>query len=536
MRPDIVRGVFDTVLAGGLIVDGTGARAYHADVGLENGQIAALGDLSAASATRRLDITDRAVCPGFIDMHAHSDLTLLVQPTGDSKLQQGVTTEVNGNCGFSPAPLSDASADTVMRLHGFFGSYVQDLGWQWRSPAEYIDRLAAHGLSHNVVLLVGHATVRITAMGMAQRPPTADELAYMRTLVDSAMQAGYFGMSSGLVTPPSVYADTDELVDLAQVVAGHGGVYASHIRGEGHSLLRATAEALEVGERSGAPVQISHHKATFRRYWGRVREAIQLSERAVERGQWVGFDVYPYTAGSANLTQIIPDWAHEGGLGRLLDRLRQPDTRERIRRDVAAQEREWDQTFVAWVPPSADRNVQGQSIDTIAARRHQDPIDALFGVLEESAGQAAMVHFAMTEDDVRFVMRHPLSMFGSDGFGIAPTGVLSEGQPHPRCYGTYPRVLGHYVRDERVLTLEQAVHKASYRVADKLRLAGKGRIQVGADADLVVFDPETIADRATYQQPHQFPAGIDYVLVGGQVAVDHGTVTSARAGQVLRRP
>jgi N-acyl-D-amino-acid deacylase len=267
-----------------------------------------------------------------------------------------------------------------------------------------------------------------------------------------------------------------------------------------------------------------------------VREAIQLSERANERGQFVGFDVYPYTAGSANLTQIIPDWAHEGGLDELLQRLRTPETRERIRRDVQGQDREWDQTFVAWVPESADRSIQGQSIQAIAEQRGQDPIDALFGVLEESDGLAAMVHFAMAEDDVRYVMRHPLSMFGSDGFGLAPAGVLGEGQPHPRCYGTYPRVLGHYVRDEGVLSLEQAVHKASYRPAEKLRLARKGRIQVGADADLVVFDAATIDDRATYEQPHQFPAGIDYVLVGGQVAVDHGRITEARAGRVLRRP
>jgi N-acyl-D-amino-acid deacylase len=525
----------DVVIAGGLVVDGTGSRAYRADVGLDGGRIVGLGDLSAAEAARRIDASGRVVCPGFIDMHSHSDLTLLVQPTGDSKLQQGVTTEVNGNCGFSPAPLDDASARTVMQLHGFFGSYVRDLGWSWRTPDEYVTRLEANGLSYNVVLLVGHATVRITAMGMAQRPPTAAEQAAMGELIRSAMQAGYFGMSSGLVTPPSVYADTEELVELARVVAEYGGMYASHIRGEGHSLLRATAEALEIGERSGARVQISHHKATFRAFWGRVRQAIQLSEWAAQRGQSVGFDVYPYTAGSANLTQIIPDWAHEGGLNRLLERLREPTARQRIRADVIEQHREWDQTFVAWVPASADQAFQGASIAAIAERRGLDPIDALFAVLDESAGEAAMVHFVMDEDDVRFVMRHPLSMFGSDGFGLAPTGVLSEGQPHPRCYGTYPRVLGHYVRDERVLTLEDAVRKASYWPAERLGLPRKGRVQVAADADLVIFDPATIEDTATYTRPHQFPAGIDYVLVGGQVAVDHGQVTSARAGRVLRR-
>ncbi len=527
--------VFDTLLAGGLVVDGTGSPAFRADVGLENGRISAVGDLSSSDAAKRIEASGRVVCPGFIDMHSHSDLTLLIQPTGDSKLQQGVTTEVNGNCGFSPAPLDDTSADTVVQLHSFFGSYVRDLGWDWRTPDEYIARLESQGLSYHVVLLVGHATVRITAMGMAQRPPSASELAYMRDLVRSAMRAGYFGMSSGLVTPPSVYADTDELVELASVAAEHGGLYATHMRGEGHSLLRATAEALEIGERSGARVQISHHKATFRRYWGRIRQAVQLSEWAAQRGQSVGFDVYPYTAGSANLTQIIPDWAHEGGLDRLLERLRQPITRERIRADVAKQEREWDQTFVARVPATADQTLQGQSIAAIAERRRLEPIDALFAVLDESAGGASMVHFAMDEQDVRFVMRHPLSMFGSDGLGLAPTGVLSEGQPHPRCYGTYPRVLGQYVRDEHVLRLEDAVRKASSLPAETLGLTSKGRVQPGADADLVIFDPATIAETATYTRPHQFPVGIDYVLVSGQIAVEHGTITGARAGNVLRR-
>jgi N-acyl-D-amino-acid deacylase len=526
--------MFDLVISGGHVLDGTGAPAFGADVGVSGGRITALGDLSAASPGSRLDARGRVVCPGFIDMHAHSDLTLLVAPSGPSKLQQGVTTEVNGNCGFSPAPLNATSAETVIRLHGFFGSFVAQLGWQWRSFEDYFARLERDGLSHNVVQLVGHATVRITAMGMQQRPPTAEELDHMRTLVRQAMRDGCFGMSSGLVTPPSVYADTDELADLATVVAEEGGIYASHIRGEGHSLVRATAEALEVGERAGAPVQISHHKATFRPYWGRIRQAVQLSEWAADRGQDVGFDVYPYTAGSANLTQIIPDWAHEGGLERLLERLQQPDTHDRIRQGVEEQDRQWDQTFVAWVPATADGRIQGQSIATIAEMRGLDPIETLFGVLLESDGQAAMVHFVMAEEDVRFVMRHPLSMFGSDGFGLSPDGVLGEGQPHPRCYGTYPRVLGHYVRDERVLDLEAAVRKASFVPAARLGLRHKGRVQVGADADLVVFDPTSITDQATYEQPHRFPTGIDYVLVGGQVAVDHGQITPSRAGRVLR--
>jgi N-acyl-D-amino-acid deacylase len=527
---------FDRTLIGGLVVDGTGARAYRADLGIRGGRIDAIGDLAAAPAGERVDVPGRVVCPGFIDMHSHSDLTLLLCPTGDSKIHQGVTTEVVGNCGFSPAPLTDDRADTVRSLHGFFGSFVHDLDWRWRSYAEFADRLGSGGLGLNVAPLVGHVTVRAAVMGYAQRPPSEAELGAMQDLVRSAMREGCFGLSTGLVYPPGAYADTEEVVELARVAGDAGGLYASHIRGEGHSLLRAVAEALEIGERAGAPVQISHHKAAFRPYWGRIRHATRLSEWAQERGQDVTFDVYPYTAGSAPLTQIVPDWAHEGGLEALLGRVRGSATRARLAREIVEQGREWDQTLVAWMPAGPGKADEGVSIADIAARRGTDPVETLFALLKESDARAIMVHFVMSEDDVRHVMQHPLATFGSDGSVLTPTGPLAEGKPHPRCYGTYPRILGHYVREAGVLTLESAVHKATYRPAEKLGLASKGRVQVGADADLVVFDAATVRDLATYADPHRFPAGIEHVLVAGQMTVRNGRHTGARAGRVLRRP
>jgi N-acyl-D-amino-acid deacylase len=526
---------FQVVLAGGLVVDGTGGRAYAADVGLRDGRIAAIGALGTAGAGERVDVRGLAVAPGFIDMHTHSDLSLLVRPGGDSKIRQGVTTEVIGNCGFSPAPVTDASVGAVRELHGFFGSFVRDLGWQWRGYRDFAAALEAGGLALHVAPLVGHVTLRTTVMGYAQRPPTADELGALKRLVREALGDGCFGLSTGLVYPPGAYADTEELVELATVVGEVGGLYASHIRGEGHSLLRAVAEALEIGERARVPVQISHHKAAFRPYWGRIRHALRLSEWAVERGQDVSFDVYPYTAGSAPLTQIVPDWAHEGGLPALLGRLRAPGTRARLAAEVAAQGREWDQTIVSWMPEGPGKADEGRTMAEIAGRRGLDPVEALFAVLEDSAARAVMVHFVMSEDDVRAVMRHPLAMWGSDGLVLAPEGPLGEGKPHPRCYGTYPRVLGHYVREVGLLSLEEAVHKASYRPAEKLGLRAKGRVQVGADADLVVFDPATVRDEATYAAPHTFPTGIRHVLVAGELAVREGRLTGIRAGRVLRR-
>jgi N-acyl-D-amino-acid deacylase len=526
----------DRILAGGTVVDGTGARAYGADVGVRAGRIAAIGDLAGAPFGERLDVAGRVVCPGFIDMHTHSDLSLFLCPTGDSKVYQGVTTEVVGNCGFSPAPLLDATAATVRSLHGFFGDFVQRLGWDWRSYGEFAAALGQGGLGLNVAPLVGHVALRTTVMEYAQRPPTDGELDRMRQLTREAMRDGCFGMSTGLVYPPGVYADTEELVEVARVVAEAGGFYASHIRGEGYSLLRAVSEAHEIGERARLPVQISHHKASFRPYWGRLRHALRLSEWAQERGQSVGFDVYPYTAGSAPLTQIVPDWAHEGGLPALVGRLRGPETRARLAREIAEQGREWDQTLVSWMPEGPGKADEGSSIADIAERRKTDPITALFAVLEESGGRATMVHFVMAEEDVRAALRHPLAMFGSDGWVSTPSGPLGEGKPHPRSYGTYPRVLGHYVREVKLFGLEEAVHKAAYRPAERLGLRGKGRVQVGADADLVVFDPATVRDVATYADPHRFPVGIEHVWVAGQPTIRNGRHTGARAGRVLRRP
>jgi N-acyl-D-amino-acid deacylase len=526
---------FDRTLTGGLVVDGTGGRAYRADVGVRQGRIAAIGDLGAAPARERIDAAGRMVCPGFIDMHTHSDLSLLVCPGGDSKIHQGVTTEVVGNCGFSPAPLTVEHAATVRSLHGFFGSFIHDLDWQWRSYGDFASRLGAGGLGLHVAPLVGHVTVRAAVMGYAQRPPTAGELAAMQELVRGAMRDGCFGLSTGLVYPPGAYADTEEVVELARVAGESGGLYASHIRGEGHSLLRAVAEAIEIGERAGARVQISHHKAAFRPYWGRIHHATRLSEWAQERGQDVTFDVYPYTAGSAPLTQIVPDWAHEGGLDALLARLASPIERARLAREIGDQGREWDQTLVSWMPDGPGKADEGASVADIAARRGADPVATLLALLEESRARGMMVHFVMSEEDVRHVMRHPLAMFGSDGLVLTPRGPLAEGRPHPRCYGTYPRILGHYVRDTGVLSLEAAVHKAAYRPAEKLGLPAKGRVQVGADADLVVFDPATVRDLATYAEPHRFPAGIEHVLVAGEMTIRNGRHTGARAGRVLRR-
>ena len=544
--------MYDLLLRGGHVVDGTGAPSFRADLAIADGRIAALGNLDDAPAADVLDISGLAACPGFIDMHSHSDTTLLVDGRGLSKIHQGVTTEVVGNCGFSPAPITDHSAKDVAGLHGSFGSAVSALPWDWRSFGDYLARLEAGGLGVNVVALAGHLTLRAVAMGFARRPPTDDELAVMRRLLADALDDGAWGLSTGLIYPPSCYADTDELVALAEVASERGGFYFSHIRGEGASLLKAVGEACEIAERAGLPVQVAHHKASGQPYWGRTRESLQLIDWANQRGLRVDFDVYPYVASSSLLDSLLPAWAHEGGLEPTLERLRDPATRARLAAEGPANSRQLDQVFISLVQTAANKWCEGLSVVEVAERRGVAPAEAVFALLLEEQARAAMISFTMDEADVRRVLSHPRATIGSDGLAVAPEGPLSEGKPHPRFYGTFPRVLGHYARDEGLFSQEEAsrstgdtrlpalgqciaVYKMTGRPAEVLGLRSKGRVAVGYDADLVVFDPATVNDQATFADPHQYPIGMPHVIVNGVVAVRNGEHTGALAGRVLRR-
>ena len=527
---------FDLLIKHGTVIDGTGRPGVAADVGVRGGRIAAMAPALEGDAAHSIDASGRIVAPGFIDAHTHSDFTLLSAPGADSKVRQGITTEVVGNCGFSPAPVAPQTLDLLKEYVGFLNP---DLPWTWQRLGEYYDRVSDQGCAMNLVPLVGHGAVRIAVMGFADRAPGADELVRMQRLVGEAMDDGAFGLSSGLIYTPGCYGDTAELVALAQVAQQAGGLYATHMRGEGGTLEEAISEALAIGEQAGIAVQISHLKASGRENWGKMERALQMIEAARERGIDVTADIYPYVAGSSTMTSLFPAWTLEGGMERFLARIADRDTRRRIideaQGDGTGWSRGtgslgWDDILVASC--QHHKQFEGCTMAQIAGAMGKEPPEAMMDFLLAEQGRVAVVMFMMSEDNVALGIAHPLLMIGSDSLALA-TG--QGGKPHPRTYGTFPRVLGKYVRDEGILSLEEGVRKMTSMAADTFGLSDRGVLAEGMAADITIFDAATVADQATFDAPHQYSTGIDYVIVNGQVVVEHSVQHPVLPGQVLRK-
>ena len=517
----------DLLLRGGTVIDGTGAPAVRADVAVTNGRITDVGAFTGRRARRMIDARGRVVAPGFIDIHSHSDESMFVNSALESALHQGVTLVVCGNCGGSAAPLHGLAAEEADREYARLG-----IKRSWSSFYEYVAAVERNGTAINVCSYVGHGTLRMSVMGAEARPPTANELAEMRRLLARALDEGAVGLASGLIYPPSAYGTTDELSSLCEVVQAKGGLYASHIRNEGGRLLEAVEENLEIGRRSRVRVQLSHHKASGQKNWGKVRGSVEKIEAARASGIDVQADQYPYTASSTGLAVTIPNWVHEGGSVRLTERLRDPAVRGRIRDEATETGRAWDRIVIARARHHPEYS--GRSVADLAKAAGKDPLEWTCDTLVEHEGAVDIVHHSMSEDDVRFVMAQPWIAIGSDSRANAPYGPLSFGKPHPRSYGTFPRVLGHYARDGGVLAVEDAVRKMTTLTARHLRLRDRGEVRIGAWADLVVFDPDRVKDVATYDDPHRYPEGIEYVLVNGAVAVEGGETMPDRAGRFLR--
>jgi N-acyl-D-amino-acid deacylase len=530
--------VLDLKIEGATVIDGTGAPGGRGDVGIRDEMIVALGDLSRESAGNRLHAAGRVVAPGFIDMHSHSDWRLWDNRRAESKIRQGVTTEVVGNCGFSPAPVAPEFRDELKS----FALYVpRGMDFAWPTFADYLRSLDTSGAALNVVHLVGQGTLRIAAMGFARRPATAPELTRMQKLLADAMEDGAWGLSTGLIYAPGSYAATDELVEVARVAGRHRGFYASHIRGEGAMVLDAVTEAIAIGRAADLPVQVSHIKAAGRPNWGKVADALALIDAAAADGVDVMADVYPYTASSTTLRTLLPDWVLEGGIDEMGRRLADAAVRARIRAELEApvtgqsllDRIGWDNVLVSYCRRRKD--AEGQRISELAVARRLNPLDAALELIaDEPAGY--MILFQLDERDLRRALLHPRVMIGSDGSALAPYGPLGEGKPHPRSYGTFPRVLGEYVREQRLLSLPEAVHKMTGMPAKRLGLRDRGAVRIGARADLVVFDPRRVADQATYTDPHRYPVAIEHVLVNGRFVIKDGEHTGSLPGRVLTPP
>jgi N-acyl-D-amino-acid deacylase len=523
--------MLDLLIRNGNVLDGSGKPAFRADVGITHARIDAIGDLRDATANEILDATGLIVAPGFIDMHSHSDFSLPINPRAESKIRQGVTTEVIGNCGFSPAPIAPATKAQLIEYAGFLGP---ELAWDWASFGDFLTRL--DHIAVNTIPLVGHGTVRIAVMGFSDAAPNQDQLAQMQRVIAQAMDDGAWGLSTGLIYPPGVFAHTREIVELSRAVAARGGLYFSHIRGESATLLDAISEVITIAREANISAEIAHFKAAGKPNWDKAACAIELIARARAEGLRVDADMYPYAAGSTTLTALLPDFALAGGIPALLARLRDPGTRAKIADAMRAGvgvARDYAQVFLALCPPQTD--YEGKTITQIAELRAQNSIDTILDLVTESNGAAEMIGFMMSDDNIRLSMAQPWMTIGSDGLALAPRGVLGKGKRHPRSYGTFPRVLGEYVREKKVMTLPEAIKRMTAQSADKLGLKDRGRIQTNLAADLVVFNADTIADRATYSEPYQFPTGIEYVIVNGQIVIARGEQREVMAGRVLRK-
>jgi N-acyl-D-aspartate/D-glutamate deacylase len=525
----------DLLIRGGRLIDGTGGPSREADVAVSGGRVAAVEPRSARPARRVIDARGEAVAPGFIDIHTHSDFTLPLNPRAESKVRQGVTLEVVGNCGFSVAP---ALPGTAAMLREYLASSAPWLPFAETTFADYV--AAFPPTSVNVVLQVGHNTLRLMVAGLDNRPLTADELATMERLLEDALGAGAWGLSSGLFTAPGNFADAAEIHALARVLRRHGAAYSSHVRDEAQGVVAAVREAIAVAEATGVHVQIAHLKLSGVDGWGGAARLLGEIEDARRRGLPVDCDAYPYDTASNPLRNLLPRWVMEGGIPAMLERLRVRDVRSRIRDEIArhgltnfGRIPSWDVVRVAVSPHLPEH--AGRTLGDLARARGVDPIDAVADYIVADRGETRILVTSMTDADVHAITRTPWVTVGSDANALATTGVTAQGKPHPRSYGTHARVLGPFVRDLKLLTLEQAVAKTTGVAARALGLPDRGVLQEGARADVVVFDPARIADRSTYDDPHRYAVGVSTVVVNGEVVIDGGDHTGALPGRVLRR-
>jgi dihydroorotase/N-acyl-D-amino-acid deacylase len=538
--PAVQRAQFDVLIKNGRIVDGSGSPGLIADLAIKGDRIAQIGKLTNATATRVIDARGLVVAPGFIDMLGQSETYVLIDPRAMSKVMMGVTTEVTGE-GESIAPINQRQ---IQEQEDFLKRFNLTIDWQ--TLDQYFKRLERQRSGVNLATFVGATQVREYVIGFDDRPPTAAELEQMKQLVAQAMRDGALGLSTSLQYVPARFAKTDEIVELAKVAHQFGGIYATHQRSEANALDQSLAEVFQIASQAQIPVEIWHLKTAYKKNWGRMPEVLEKIGRARAEGLDISADIYPYIAGSTSLSACLPPWALEGGVEKVLPRLRDPETRQRLKREISADSTDWENIYLGSGGPggvlvSAVVNrdldsLQGKRISQIAEEQKKDPLDALFDLLLADRAQTSAIYFMMTEADMNAAMRAPFVSFCTDSGARATDGPLAGSKSHPRGWGSYPRILGHYVREQKLLSLESAIHKMTGAPAARVGMRDRGLLKAGLFADVTIFDPARVIDRATFENPNQYPEGIQYVLVNGQIAVDAGKRTPVLAGQVVRGP
>ncbi len=522
----------------GHIVDGTGSPWYSGDVGIRDGRIAAIGSLSAAPRKRTIDAAGRVVAPGFIDMLGQSETTILVDPRLPSKIYQGITTEITGEGG-SAAPLTKAIVDADRPV---YAHYKIDVDWE--TFRQYFARLEKQGMGINLASYVGATQVRRVVLGDADVQPTSEQLEKMRALVRDAMRDGAVGVSTSLQYAPAPYARTEEIIALAAEASKFGGIYATHMRDEGDAVLEAIDEAARIGREAHIPVEIWHLKVAGKNNWGRMPQVVAKINQARAQGSDISANTYAYPAWFNSMSAFVPPWAHDGGDAKLIERLQDPATRARIRKELETPSGNWDNEWQEIPGPEAVmigvvqnpelKKFQGKRLTEVAEAMHKDAMDALFDLLIEDKAFTECAVFGMSEPDVALALQQPWVSIDNDSSGTSPEGILGEEHPHPRAYGTFPRILRKYVREEKKLTLEEAIRKFSALPAQRMRLTDRGVLKQGMWADVVVFDPETVRDLATFDDPNRLSEGMDFVLVNGVPVIESGKMTGALPGKVLR--
>lgn len=531
---------YDLLIRHGLIIDGSGRPGYVADIAINGDRIVRIGRLRNAAGAREIDATGMVVAPGFIDMLGQSETYLLIDPRAMSKVMMGVTTEITGE-GESIAPINDR---LIREQEDFNRRYKLTI--DWRTLSEYFSRLEKQGSGVNLATFVGATQVREYVVGFDNRQPTSAELEQMRQLVAAAMKDGALGLSTSLQYVPARFAGTDEIVELAKVARQYGGIYATHQRSEANALHESLAEVFQIARRAQIPVEIWHLKTAYKKNWGRMAEVLAKIRRAHAAGLDITADIYPYIAGSTSLSACLPPWALEGGSEKMLARLRDAKIRERLKKEVSTDSKDWENIYLGsggasgvLIGSVVNRDLegmQGKRVSQIAEEQGKQPLDALFDLILADHGQTGAIYFMMSEEDMRAAMRAPFVSFCTDSAARANDGPLAGSKSHPRGWGSYPRILGRYVRDEHLLTLTEAVHKMTSLPAKRVGLHERGLLRAGFYADVTIFDPKTVLDRATFEMPNQHPEGIKYVVVNGQISVDNGQRTAALAGRVLRGP